>query len=79
MALFDPDIFSQAELEAILATAKANLTDGLAVTSWGSEGTSVQKQFSLSTEIVIREVTIALKRKAPATYGYYITRTRVNF
>lgn len=73
--LFDLFLDTEAEVLKIRAKAKELLAAGTTVMSWSSEGTSVNKQFTLPVSQVLQETADFLKAKNPSKYGYKVTRT----
>ena len=71
--------FSTSEIVAIQTKAKALLTEGKTMMSYGIGGRNATKQFTLPIDQVLRECIFALKKKDPATYGYLSTRTYAKF
>lgn len=71
--------FSTVEIVAILAKAKAMVTEGKTLMAYGIGGRNATKQFTLPIDQVLRECRFALKKKDPATYGYLSTRTYSKF
>jgi hypothetical protein len=68
--------YTQAEVEAILASAKTLITQGKTMMKYEDSGTSVEKQFAMPVKEVIEEARYALQIKDPITYGK-IDRVRV--
>lgn len=71
--------FTEAELLAIRAQAKADITAGRVITSWSSGNTSTGKQFAMSPAETLRYVRTALKVLDPTTYGALVTRALCDF
>ena len=71
--------FSEAELLAIRAQAKADITAGRVITSWSSGNTSTSKQISLSPVEMLRHVRTALKILNPDDYGALVTKAVCTF
>lgn len=72
-------LFEVAEIEAILATAKANFTAGVVNTSWAVGESSAGNVVTAETSKVLDECNYALRRKAPDRYPPAITRTKACF
>lgn len=68
--------FEVAEIEAILATAKANLLSGTIKTTWAVGESSAGNIVTVETAKVLDECQYALRRLAPDKYPPAITRTK---
>jgi hypothetical protein len=79
IGIFDPNMFSEAQLLQIRDTAVNLLTQGKTVMSWVGEGTSASRQFTMPPDQMLAEVTWSLKSKLPKKYGHIATRARNQF
>lgn len=70
--------FTVAEVLAILAKAKEDLTNGRIVTSYSTGGTSASRKETLPVDQVLAECSYALKALDPDTYGYNRSTRRVH-
>lgn len=61
--------FSEAQLLELRDKAFAALAAGSQVVSWSDSGTSVGRQITMQTEMILDEVNDALRQKWPETYG----------
>ena len=75
----DPLILTEDQILAIYMAALTNLQNGVILTSWEGEGTSVGKVLSAPTLDILREARYALKVKNPLKYGYITSRSKVIF
>ena len=64
---------------AIRTQAKALVTEGKTIMTWGSGNTTTGKQFVMPVREVLDECRYALRKIAPAQYGALVTKARVNF
>ena len=71
--------FSEAEVLAIRAQAKAMITEGKTLLSWSSGNTSTSKSFVMPVKEVLEECRYALRKINPTDYGALVTRARCNF
>ena len=61
--------FTESEVLLILSRAKAMVTEGKTILSYGTQGTNVGKAFTLPVDRVIEEANYALKKLNPTQYG----------
>ena len=71
--------FTEAEVLAIRAQAKALVTEGKTIMNWSSGNTTVGKAFPMSVKEVLEECRYALRKINPDDYGALVTRARCNF
>ena len=62
-------------IKAIRAKALRNLTTGVVITNWSSEGSTFSGQVSANT----KEVLIATEQFLDEYYSEHVTQTRPNF
>lgn len=61
--------FTEAQLLDLRDKAIAALSAGSQVVSWSDSGTSVGRQLTMQTDMVLEEVNDSLRQRWPETYG----------
>jgi hypothetical protein len=74
--LFDPNIFTEAELLHLRDTAVKLIAEGKTIMEYGAEGSSASREFTMPPADLLLEVTWSLKSKLPKKYGPLATRCR---
>lgn len=69
----DPDVILAIRNSIIQGTFTEG--NGITITSWSSEGTTVTKEWPISAARLLEETLIFLKEYDPALYGRRVTRT----
>jgi len=71
--------FTAAQVLEIRTQAKALVTEGKTIMSWGSGNTTTGKQFTMPVQEVLQECRYALRKIDPDTYGAHVTRAVCTF
>jgi hypothetical protein len=71
--------WTEDEVLAVFAAAKASITAGSAVVSWGSSGSSVTRQIHDSPAAVCNWCQWMLRELNPEVYGFQTNRTVASF